>query len=130
MIRLNFNTRLVPVCTVELIHSVCLTNQSIVSRDVGDRNFVFATRFAPYFSFTSASRFVNASHTFVCQQGFGMLLMEEAERIARDEHGSVKIAVISGTTNRVLLQFPMVIERTTEFSVLSSVTLGHNDNAD
>lgn len=29
-------------------------------------------------------------------QGFGMLLMEEAERIARDEHGSVKIAVISG----------------------------------
>lgn len=29
-------------------------------------------------------------------QGFGMLLMEEAERIAREEHGSVKIAVISG----------------------------------
>ena len=25
-----------------------------------------------------------------------MLLMEEAERIARDEHGSGKIAVISG----------------------------------
>ncbi|KAJ3219905.1 Elongator subunit [Dinochytrium kinnereticum] len=30
-------------------------------------------------------------------QGFGTLLMEEAERIAREEHGSVKIAVISGT---------------------------------
>ena len=29
-------------------------------------------------------------------QGFGVLLMEEAERIARDEHGSVKLAVISG----------------------------------
>lgn len=29
-------------------------------------------------------------------QGFGMLLMEEAERIAREEHGSNKIAVISG----------------------------------
>lgn len=29
-------------------------------------------------------------------QGFGMLLMEEAERIAREEHGSTKIAVISG----------------------------------
>ena len=29
-------------------------------------------------------------------QGFGTLLMEEAERIAREEHGSVKIAVISG----------------------------------
>lgn len=26
-----------------------------------------------------------------------MLLMEEAERIAREEHGSVKLAVISGT---------------------------------
>lgn len=30
-------------------------------------------------------------------QGFGMLLMEEAERIAREEHGSKKIAVISGS---------------------------------
>ncbi|KAI6796677.1 Elongator complex protein [Hortaea werneckii] len=29
-------------------------------------------------------------------QGYGTLLMEEAERIARDEHGSKKIAVISG----------------------------------
>ena len=31
-------------------------------------------------------------------QGFGMLLMEEAERIAREEHGSHKISVISGKT--------------------------------
>ena len=30
-------------------------------------------------------------------QGFGMLLMEEAERIALQEHGSHKISVISGT---------------------------------
>ncbi len=29
-------------------------------------------------------------------QGFGTLLMEEAERIAQTEHGSTKIAVISG----------------------------------
>lgn len=29
-------------------------------------------------------------------QGFGMLLMEEAERIAKEEHGSNKISVISG----------------------------------
>lgn len=29
-------------------------------------------------------------------QGFGTLLMEEAERIAREEHGSEKISVISG----------------------------------
>uniref|UniRef100_A0A4W3IK00 Elongator complex protein 3 n=1 Tax=Callorhinchus milii TaxID=7868 RepID=A0A4W3IK00_CALMI len=33
-------------------------------------------------------------------QGFGTLLMEEAERIARDEHGSAKIAVISGVGTR------------------------------
>lgn len=30
-------------------------------------------------------------------QGFGMVLMEEAERIAVEEHGSHKISVISGT---------------------------------
>jgi len=33
-------------------------------------------------------------------QGFGMLLMEEAERIAREEHGSHKILVISGVVTR------------------------------
>ncbi|KPJ14539.1 putative elongator complex protein 3 [Papilio machaon] len=33
-------------------------------------------------------------------QGFGMLLMEEAERIAREEHGSDKMAVISGVGTR------------------------------
>ncbi|KAI0218697.1 Elongator subunit [Massospora cicadina] len=33
-------------------------------------------------------------------QGFGALLMEEAERIAREEHGSVKLAVISGVGTR------------------------------
>lgn len=33
-------------------------------------------------------------------QGFGMLLMEEAARIAREEHGSTKIAVISGVGTR------------------------------
>ncbi len=33
-------------------------------------------------------------------QGFGTLLMEEAERIARDEHGSKKLAVISGVGTR------------------------------
>lgn len=33
-------------------------------------------------------------------QGFGMLLMEEAERIAREEHGSTKISVISGVGTR------------------------------
>ena len=33
-------------------------------------------------------------------QGFGTLLMEEAERIAREEHDSVKIAVISGVGTR------------------------------
>uniref|UniRef100_A0A8C8RJB8 Elongator complex protein 3 n=1 Tax=Pelusios castaneus TaxID=367368 RepID=A0A8C8RJB8_9SAUR len=33
-------------------------------------------------------------------QGFGMLLMEEAERIAKEEHGSWKVAVISGVGTR------------------------------
>ena len=33
-------------------------------------------------------------------QGFGTLLMEEAERIAREEHGSIKISVISGVGTR------------------------------
>lgn len=33
-------------------------------------------------------------------QGYGTLLMEEAERIAKEEHGSVKIAVISGVGTR------------------------------
>ncbi|KAJ2004704.1 Elongator subunit [Coemansia thaxteri] len=33
-------------------------------------------------------------------QGFGSLLMEEAERIAREEHGSAKLAVISGVGTR------------------------------
>lgn len=33
-------------------------------------------------------------------QGFGMLLMEKAEEIARDEHGSSKISVISGVGTR------------------------------
>mmetsp|Transcript_6402 Transcript_6402/g.16226 ORF Transcript_6402/g.16226 Transcript_6402/m.16226 type:complete len:570 (+) Transcript_6402:69-1778(+) len=33
-------------------------------------------------------------------QGFGVLLMEEAERIAREEHGSEKILVISGVGTR------------------------------
>ncbi|EKX51125.1 hypothetical protein GUITHDRAFT_103046 [Guillardia theta CCMP2712] len=33
-------------------------------------------------------------------QGYGTLLMEEAERIAREEHGSSKIAVISGVGTR------------------------------
>ena len=34
-------------------------------------------------------------HTIIIQ-GFGTLLMEEAERVAMEEHGSSKIAVISG----------------------------------
>ncbi|XP_076085053.1 elongator complex protein 3 [Mytilus galloprovincialis] len=33
-------------------------------------------------------------------QGFGMLLMDEAERIAKEEHGSSKIVVISGVGTR------------------------------
>ncbi|KAG9127021.1 Elongator subunit [Ceratobasidium sp. 392] len=37
-------------------------------------------------------------------QGFGTLLMEEAERIAREEHGSIKLAVISGARSITLVK--------------------------
>lgn len=33
-------------------------------------------------------------------QGYGTLLVEEAERIAREEHGSEKMAIISGVGTR------------------------------
>jgi elongator complex protein 3 len=33
-------------------------------------------------------------------QGFGTMLMEESERIAREEHGSTKMAVIAGVGTR------------------------------
>ena len=36
----------------------------------------------------------------IISQGFGMLLMEEAARIALEEHGSTKLAVISGVGTR------------------------------
>lgn len=42
----------------------------------------------------------NRDPTKFQHQGFGTMLMEEAERIAREEHGSVKLAVISGVGTR------------------------------
>ncbi|KAL6043358.1 Elongator subunit [Balamuthia mandrillaris] len=42
----------------------------------------------------------NRDPTKFQHQGYGTLLMEEAERIAREEHGSTKIAVISGVGTR------------------------------
>ena len=50
---------------------------------------------------SSSTRFVHSgtTHGNIAEphsQGFGTLLMEEAERIAREEHGSIKLAVISG----------------------------------
>ena len=33
-------------------------------------------------------------------QGFSTMLMEEAERIVKEEHGSIKLAVISGMGTR------------------------------
>ncbi|XP_072558735.1 elongator complex protein 3 [Paramormyrops kingsleyae] len=51
-------------------------------------------------------------------QGFGMLLMEEAERIAREEHGATKLAVISGVGTRnyyrkmgYVLEGPYMVKR-------------------
>ena len=45
-------------------------------------------------------RGVASQDVYDLAQGFGTLLMEEAERIAREEHGSDKIAVISGVGTR------------------------------
>lgn len=42
-------------------------------------------------------------------QGFGTLLMEEAERIAREEHFSKKISVISGTLSRTVIFYNIYI---------------------
>lgn len=56
-----------------------------------------------YSSATASSIFRRRAlnfNLFRIQQGFGMLLMEEAERIAREEHGSTKLAVISGVGTR------------------------------
>jgi len=43
--------------------------------------------------------------TLFQHQGIGTLLMEEAERIARVEHGSRKLAVISGIGVRSYCEF-------------------------
>jgi elongator complex protein 3 len=45
-------------------------------------------------------RLVSSQLTGVIPQGYGTLLMEEAERIAREEHGSIKLAVISGESTK------------------------------
>ncbi|OAJ42296.1 elongator complex protein 3 [Batrachochytrium dendrobatidis JEL423] len=42
----------------------------------------------------------NRDPTKFQHQGFGTMLMEEAERIAKEEHGSVKLSVISGVGTR------------------------------
>ena len=42
----------------------------------------------------------NRDPTKFQHQGFGMQLMEEAERIARNEHGSEKLLVIAGVGTR------------------------------
>jgi len=62
----------------------------IHSRD--PTKFQHQVRSSPHFFFVSSR--VNDI------QGFGTLLMEEAERIAREEHGSVKLAVIAGVGTR------------------------------
>jgi len=49
---------------------------------------------------------VHEVNCFGFVQGFGTLLMEEAERIAREEHGSIKLAVISGKSIASILMDP------------------------
>ena len=55
--------------------------------------------------FAKISLKISSENYFFCifffnLQGFGTLLMEEAARIAREEHFSTKIAVISGVGTR------------------------------
>lgn len=73
-------------------------NFNIRSSSVSIRLFLSHNR-ACVFPFAIACvhvRLLFPTTTFRLLQGFGTLLMEEAERIARDEHGSLKLAVISG----------------------------------
>lgn len=49
-------------------------------------------RYAKGYAYVSRLQFAKMNS----RKGFGTLLMEEAERIAREEHESIKIAVISG----------------------------------
>ena len=55
-------------------------------------------------------------------QGYGTLLMREAERIARDEHRSKKLAVISGVGTRpggslVQSRSFMLVHRSVDWSI-------------
>lgn len=49
-----------------------------------------------------------------------MMLMEEAERIARDEHGSTRLAVISGIESVFLAFFFFFLLATLPFILLSN----------
>lgn len=55
-------------------------------------------------------------------QGFGMLLMEEAERIAREEHNSAKISVISGLFLLVRRSNSILIKLFSTFQVSAPAT--------
>jgi elongator complex protein 3 len=57
------------------------------------------------------------------QKGFGTLLMEEAERIAREEHGSVKLAVISGKFGYMLKQGSLLTFRPTRKVWVHEITI-------
>lgn len=52
------------------------------------------------YSYGSVVPIHNRDPTKFQHQGYGTLLMEEAERIAREEHKSTKISVISGVGTR------------------------------
>lgn len=61
-------------------------------------------------------------------QGYGTLLMEEAERIAVEEHGSIKMAVISGMFGLSVVLFgPKFDQNTFHFFGWSDTQfLGHH----
>ena len=58
------------------------------------------------------------------RKGFGTLLMEEAERIAKEEHGSVKLAVISGKFGYIRKQDLLLTSRFTRKVWAHETTIG------
>jgi elongator complex protein 3 len=58
------------------------------------------------------------------RKGFGTLLMEEAERIAREEHGSVKLAVISGKYGHIRQQSLLLTFRPIRKVLAHEITIG------
>ena len=64
-------------------------------------------------------------------QGYGTMLMEEAERIASEEHGSTKLAVISGVgTRHYYAKLGYHLEQTYMVKMLTKAASSNSNNDD